>query len=265
VCFLLDKVSFFQFVHHMKIHFLGVGEACDARCPNTSLLVTAGNGRRFLLDCGFTVPHLYFAVSLDPDELDALWISHFHGDHFFGVPLLLLRFWEMGRRKKLVIAGPREVREKIAAAMELAYPDFMARLMYHLEFVEIEPGDGRDIAGTGWRTAENVHSERCLALCIDDGGHRIFYSGDGRPTRETAALARGCDLIVHEAFRLGEEVDNHGSVRGCLEFAGRAGVRHLALVHVQRTCRETAQQTVAGLVRDGLHVFLPEPGELFCL
>lgn len=249
----------------MQIHFLGVGEACDERCPNTSLHVTAGNGQRFLLDCGFTTPHLYFANYREPDELDAVWISHFHGDHFFGMPLLLLRFWEMDRRKKLIIAGPRETREKIAAAMELAYPDFMARLRYPLDFVVIEPGHVRAIAGTSWSSAENVHSRRCLALCIDDGSHRIFYSGDGRPTRETEALARGCDLIVHEAFRLDEDVENHGSVRGCLEFANRAGVKHLALVHVQRNCRETAEKTVAGLARDGLHVFLPGPGELFSL
>ncbi|MCK9295096.1 MAG: MBL fold metallo-hydrolase [Desulfobulbaceae bacterium] len=250
----------------MKVQFLGVGEACDERCPNTSLQVTAGNGQRFLLDCGFTTPHLYFAGSRDPDELDAVWISHFHGDHFFGMPLLLLRFWEMGRTKKLVIAGQRGTREKITAAMELAYPGFLPRLRYHLDFAEIEPGQVREIAGTSWRAAENIHSQRCLALCVADSGHRIFYSGDGRPTRETESLARGCDLIVHEAFRLDEEVENHGSVRGCLEFAGRAGGKHLALVHLQRDSRESARERIADLARDsGLHVFLPEPGDIFSL
>ena len=250
----------------MKIHFLGVGEACDERCPNTSLHVTTGKGQRFLIDCGFTTPHLYFGYYREPDELDAVWISHFHGDHFFGIPLLLLRFWEMGRKKKLVIAGQQGTREKVAAAMELAYPGFMTRLMYHLDFAEIEPGHVREIAGTNWSTAENVHSQRSLALCLDDADHRIFYSGDGRPTRETQTLARGCDLIVHEAFWLDKEVENHGNIISCLEFVGKAGVKHLALVHLQRTCRETAKKTVAELVCDSPpYVFLPEPGDLFCL
>lgn len=250
----------------MKIRFLGVGEACDERCPNTSLHVTAGKGQRFLLDCGFTTPHLYFALSSDPDELDAVWISHFHGDHFFGMPLLLLRFWEMGRRKKLIIVGQQGTREKITAAMELAYPGFLPRLMYHLDFVEIEPGQVREIVGTTWSTAENIHSQRCLAIRIDDGSHRIFYSGDGRPTRETESLAKECELIVHEAFSLDGEVENHGNIMNCLEFAGRAGGKHLALVHLERTCRETAKKTVAGLDgTGGLHVFLPEPGNMFVL
>ncbi len=86
------------------------------------------------------------------------------------------------------------------------------------------------------------------------------------PPGRLRALARGCELIVHEAFRLDEEVENHGSVRGCLEFAGRAGGKHLALVHVQRDSRESARERIADLARDsGLHVFLPEPGDIFPL
>jgi ribonuclease BN (tRNA processing enzyme) len=96
----------------MQIHFLGVGEACDGNQPNTSILLkpdiedTAG---RILLDCGFSVPHQYFSLDPSPEELEILWISHFHGDHFLGTPLLLLWFWEMGRQKSLHILGPPEI------------------------------------------------------------------------------------------------------------------------------------------------------------
>ena len=109
----------------MEIQFLGVGEACDEEHPNTSLLVTTSKGGSFLLDCGFTTPHIYFGLHRQVDELDAVWISHFHGDHFFGIPLLLLRFWEMGREKRLIIAGQDGVKEKVHSAMELAYPGFI--------------------------------------------------------------------------------------------------------------------------------------------
>jgi ribonuclease BN (tRNA processing enzyme) len=251
-----------------EVEFIGVGEACDPLYPNTSLLLrnTAGQGR-VLLDCGFTAPHLYFRQCSDPEELQVLWISHFHGDHFFGVPLLLLRFWEMGRRNTLHILGPRGVEEKICQAMDLAYPNFMAKLQYGLHFQEVEPGCSHLAAGLTWSTAENEHSERALAVRIEDREKVLFYSGDGRPTPETLALAAGCDLVVHEAFRLSGETPGHGNVLACIDFAKKSGAKNLALLHINRNERadrlaeiqETIQKTVE------LKIFLPEPGDCLIL
>lgn len=110
--------------------FWGVGEACDPERFNTSLLVLSGSKNHYiLLDCGFTTPHRYFADCSEPNQLDALWISHFHGDNFFGVPLLLLRFWEMGRTRPLLSVGPPGLAEKVAQAVDLAYPCFVAPLV----------------------------------------------------------------------------------------------------------------------------------------
>ena len=93
-----------------------------------------------MLDCGFTVPSLYWQQTSDPDDLDSLWISHFHGDHFFGVPALLLRFWEMKRIKPLAIVSQTGIAGIVTQAMELAYPGFFEKLTYLVVFHEIEPG-----------------------------------------------------------------------------------------------------------------------------
>ena len=100
---------------------------------------------------------------------------------------------------------------------------------------------------------------------IEDGRSSLFYSGDGRPTPETLDLARGCDLAVHEAFRLDGETPGHGTVLDCIRFAREASVRMLALVHVQRNERRDRREEIAkavGEVKD-LRVFLPEPGDEF--
>ncbi len=250
----------------MKITFLGVGEACDPVYPNTSLLVetdTAGQERQVLLDCGFTTPHIYFGARGEADRLDALWISHFHGDHFFGVPLLLLRFWEEDRRKPLFIIGPAGVKAKVRQALDLAYPNFGAKMHYPLLFREAEPGTVLEVAGFQWHTAAGLHSQRALALRLEDGGRSLFYSGDGRPTPATEQLARGCDLVVHESFRLTDTVIGHGSVAGCLDFAVRAGVSALALIHIQRQERQERRFEIDAALRRAapLQVWLPEPGD----
>ena len=255
----------------MKVTFLGVGEACDPMYPNTSLLVeseTSVEERQLLLDCGFTVPHQYFSSHPIAENLSAVWISHFHGDHFFGIPLLLLRLWELERRKPLYILGPAGVKAKVIQALDLAYPNFSTKIHYPLFFREIEPGVQVEVAGYQWRTAAGLHSQRALALRLDDGENVLFYSGDGRPTTATDELAKGCGLAVHEAFHLAGETFGHGSVEGCIDFASRVGLSHLALLHIQRDERLHKRSEIEACIEQSASsckVWMPEPGESFVL
>lgn len=250
----------------MRVVFLGVGEACDETLPNTSIWLQARTeygSRSVLLDCGFTVPPRYFAQTTDPEDLDALWISHFHGDHFLGVPALLLRLWETQRRKPLVIVGQDGVEDKVTQAMELAYPGFLAKLLYPLEFVVAEAGRALNVAGLLWRFASNQHGQSDLAVRIDDEAHAVFYSGDGLATSETLALATGCDLVVHEAFRMEQPLSGHGTVLQSVGFARGAGAKTLALVHLQREERRARHADILAFAREvhDLNVILPEPGD----
>ena len=249
----------------MEIYFLGVGEACDGRQPNTSILLkTAAEEAtgRILLDCGFSVPHRYFSLEPDPDELEMLWISHFHGDHFFGTPLLLLWFWENGRQKPLHILGPPDIAVTIEQAMQLAYPNFLDRLNFPLLFHEPAPGCNHTIGDTLWQTAYDEHSQPCLSLRLEYGDKSLFYSGDGRPTGKTAILAQGCDVIIHEAYGFEDSTPGHGSIGACIDFARRAGAGKLALVHMQRDIRLRAPTVLEGLRQNypDLQILLPETG-----
>jgi ribonuclease BN (tRNA processing enzyme) len=251
----------------MEVTFVGVGEACDESLPNTAVMVrsdAAEGPRSLLLDCGFTAACRYWRHTDDPDRLDALWISHLHGDHFFGVPVLLLRLWEMKRRKPLSVLGPAGLRKSIETAMDLAYPGFRAKLGFPLEFIELDTDKPLSLLGFTWQTAENQHSIQSLALRLDIGEQSLFYSGDGRPTRETLALARHCQVIIHEAFRLAGETPGHGTVQGCIDFARSAHCQTLAVVHVQRDERRDRLREITNLldaVRD-FHAFLPEPDDI---
>ncbi len=252
----------------MKVHFLGVGEACDPERFNTSLLVRSGSKNHYiLLDCGFTTPHRYFADCSDPDQLDALWISHFHGDHFFGIPLLLLRFWEMGRTKPLLLIGPDGLQEKVEMAIDLAYPAFGRKLCYALQYLPVAEAASFEAAGFVWQTAPMDHSQPCLAVRVTSEGKSLLYSGDGHPTEPMADLARGCDLVVHEAYNVSGQTPGHGSLPECLALARQSGCAKLALVHVNRLERERAVSELRKLSPPGdvPEVFLPEAGETLIL
>jgi len=250
----------------VEVTFLGVGEAFDERVANTAILVrvaAGGEGTALLLDCGFSVPARFWELRLGPDELDGVWLSHFHADHTFGLPALLVRFWEERRRKDLHILGQKGVQQFTESCIELAYPGFLQRLTYALRFVEVEPGQAVSTLGCSWSTAVNDHSQRDLALRLTAAGKSLFYSGDGRPTPETTALARGVQLLIHEAFRVRTPVAGHGTVAGCLAMAESCQAEQLALVHIHREVRRERLAAIRELAAatPGVKVLVPEPGE----
>ena len=249
----------------MDVFFVGVGEACDAKHGNTSIHVQASNDTCFLCDCGFSAAHSYFSFCDDPDKLDSVWISHFHGDHFFGMPLLLLRFWEMKRSKPLLVIGQEGVEDKVLGAMDLAFPSFRKRLSYDICFQEIEPGSAHEISGVSFQSVQTDHSQRNLGLVINDGEKKLYYSGDGRPTEDVAELVRDCDLAVHEAFRLDEEIHHHGSITGCLKLANESNIKRLALVHLERNFRHLQAADINALLQANSLLSLPVSGDRITL
>ncbi len=255
----------------MQVTFLGVGEACDERYPNTALLlgVEADERKRsVLLDCGFTAACRLWQWMDDPEQLDIVYISHFHGDHFFGVPVLLLRLWEMMRTRELCFVGQPGIGSKVETAMDLAYPHFRAKLKYPLRYVEMEADGPLQLAGLHWSCAESRHGQRNFSVRIDCGEKSLFYSGDGCPSAATEALATGCSLVVHEAFAFVDEmIPGHGTVKGSVEFARRVGARRLALVHIQRDVRRQKQREIEDYIAavEDVEVLLPEPGDVLAI
>jgi ribonuclease BN (tRNA processing enzyme) len=250
----------------MEITFLGVGEAFDEEIPNTSMLVRteiAGQPVTVLLDCGYSVPPGFWLQALQPDTLDAIWISHFHADHAFGIPPLLVRFWEEKRKRELCFLGQQGIEAFVLKCLDLAYPNFYSRLGFPLRFQEVEPERPLKAFGLSWSTAVNDHPQRDLALRLEGQGKSLFYSGDGRPTSETTTLAKGVDLIVHEAFHLSKDIPGHGTVAGCVEMARACGSPKLALVHIHRNIRRKRFEEIRQLARSvqEVEVLIPEPGD----
>jgi ribonuclease Z len=254
----------------IEVVFLGVGEAFDEALPNTSILIRFGAENPLvsvLLDCGFTAPPRLWNEASEPDSIDAIWISHFHGDHALGLPPLLIRAWEEGRSKPLLILGQKGISAFTRQALDLAYPGFYEKLAFPITFEEIKPSGDVYRLGLTFRTAETDHSQRNLALRIDAGGKAIYYSGDGKPTPESMLLALDCHLIIHEAFHMETELPTHGSVTGSVDMAKQSGASNLALVHIQRKARAQVIENLESLrgLAGSVQVMVPEPGDRITL
>lgn len=242
-----------------RLHFLGVGDATCGDGPNVSVLYT-GN-LKLLVDCGPTVPQAFFRVLSDTNVLDAIWITHQHADHCFGLPTLLLGMRLAGRTKPLELLGGSGSATFLRQLLELGYPgSFRSRKCFPIAFTEVTPENSLERAGLRLTTARPRHRVTCHAIRVDEGPYSVCVSGDGKITAETLALYRDADLVVHEcewATRTSDEHSNVGDLRSLLDGAHASRV---ALVHCNAFERDEIAELANHLL--GGRAWLARAGEV---
>src|SRR5947209_9330810 len=141
----------------LSIFFAGTGGSIPtARRGLPAALVRRG-GERLLFDCGEgTQRQLLRSVGLV--ELDAVFITHFHADHWLGLPGMLKTFDLRGRERPLTVHGPPGLNELVVGALRLA-----GRVSYELALRELEPGEVLERDG--------------YAIAAVPGRHRTAASG----------------------------------------------------------------------------------------
>jgi len=228
------------------VFFAGTaGSIPTARRGLPAVLVRRG-GHRILFDCGEgTQRQLVGSVGLM--DLTEIFLTHFHADHWLGLPGLLKTFDLRGRDQPLAIHGPRGLRELIVLALRTA-----GRVRFELELVELEPGDVLDRDGYkiapvpvrhrgpafGYALFEDArpgefNRGRAVELGLTPGpefgrlqrgdtvrgvspaqvlgparpGRKIVLSGDTTPCEALRIAAHEADLLIHEATFAEEETD----------------------------------------------------------
>ncbi len=244
----------------MRIVHLGVGEAFDQALPNNSHLTEGAV--KLLLDIGYSAPGPLWRHDSDPDFLDVIYVSHGHADHCFGLPPLLVRMREDGRKKPLKIVCGMWLEEKLEKIIDLGYPDTLEKCDFDVDILGVGEGDTVDIGPLELSFAPTLHSVDNLGVRMTDGASTLFYSGDGRPTPPSLALCQGADLVIHEAYLFQRQISGHGNIKELVQEMEARGVKALALTHIQRGCRrEMMGEITAYAGGREMEVYLPMPGD----
>jgi ribonuclease Z len=144
----------------LSVAFLGTGGAVpSARRSTASVLVTRG-GERLLFDCGEGTQR-QMQRSLGLVQVDAIYFTHFHADHFLGLPGLLKTYDLTERERPLTIYGPRGLRDLIQSLGRV-----IGRVGYKLDLVELEPGDAVPCDGAEVRAFPVEHSVRAYGYAL---------------------------------------------------------------------------------------------------
>jgi ribonuclease BN (tRNA processing enzyme) len=219
----------------MKVQFAGCGDAFGSGGRfNTCIHVETG-GRSILLDCGASSIVALKRAGIDLAAIDAILLTHFHADHFGGIPFFILdQQLNVKRTRPLLIAGPPGLQDWYARAMTLAFPGDR-KLTFELELREVEIGAAQELAGMQVTPIHVKHDERagpCLAYRIETGGKTLCYSGDTEWTDALIEAAHGADLFICECYMYDKLRKSHMTLTVLRQHLPAIGARRVILTHL---------------------------------
>jgi ribonuclease BN (tRNA processing enzyme) len=225
----------------LDVTILGSSDAfCSGGHPHATYLVETPRST-FLVDCGPTVLLALKQQNIDTASIDFVVISHMHGDHFGGIPFLLLEYiYERPRTRPFQILGPRGIRERVWMLMRALYPDVLPdTLAFALEFLELEPDQSITVADVALHPVRVPHQDEDVSLAIGfaSGGKRLLYSGDSPWDDRFIELARGVDLFLCECTAYEEPMGRHIQWTTLAPLVPRLACKRLVLIHLGREMR----------------------------
>lgn len=197
----------------MRITFVGTGDAFGTGGrAHTCIRIDAG-ARAMLVDFGASSILSWRRLGFSFNEIEAILITHLHGDHFGGLPFLLLEAQFIDPRERpLSIFGPPGLRSRLAMAMEAFFPGTTGiKWRFPFEVVEIAPPARATIAGFDVETVEVIHAAGAPATGARIGvrGKMFAFSGDTAWTENLVGLADGADLFLCECHSLIKQAPGH--------------------------------------------------------
>lgn len=220
----------------MHVRFVGSGDAFGSGGRwQTCISVTTG-GLRLLVDCGATSLTAMKAQGIDPGSVDMVVVSHLHGDHFGGLPFLILDGQFSRRVKPLRVLGPPGIEARLAQVMETLFPgSSQVERRFSVEVGELAvdgtPSALDSLAISAWQVIHECGAPP-LAIRVDDGRAVFAYSGDTEWTPALIEAARGASLFAAEAYTYDRPIRYHLDYQTLRSHMNDLEAERLVLTHM---------------------------------
>jgi len=220
----------------MQLRFVGCGDAFGSGGRYNTCFHVTGESANFLIDCGASSLPALKRNDISRENIDLVLITHFHGDHFGGLPFLMLDAQFTRRTRPLVIAGPRGIETRLAQLMEALFENSSkTKQRFELSVIALEPGQTRTFGAVDVTPFPVVHGESggpFLAYRVEAEGRVIAYSADTEWTATLIPAARDADLFIAEAYYYDKVVKNHLSLKALEVHLPKIKPKRLVLTHM---------------------------------
>jgi ribonuclease BN (tRNA processing enzyme) len=243
----------------VTVTLFGTGDAFSSCGRSQSGYLIDAPGGRILLEAGPGLMQALKGGGVPTDSFDLLLISHLHGDHFGGLPFLILDYmWETRRKKVLTIAGPPKLEERTWSLMRTMFPHFeLDKIKHKLKFAVLEPGRSTRLGKFKVSAIRSPHTKPDISLSIriDGGGKSIVFSGDSGWNDELVKMTDGADLFLCECtYYESAHLKFHLNYPLLAANRDKFKVRRMVLTHLGREVLSHEDEIALELGYDGMKI-----------
>jgi len=242
----------------MQLRFVGCGDAFGSGGRANTCFHVTGERVNFLIDCGASSLPALKRQRVACDGIDLILITHFHGDHFGGLPFLLLDAQFTRRTRPLVIAGPDGIETRLAQVREALFENSSKTTpRFDLRVVALAPRMTQSFGAVNVTPFPVVHGESggpFLGYRIEAEGRVIAYTADTEWTETLIPLGRDADLFIAEASTYDRPVKNHLSLKTLEMHLAEIKPKRLILTHMSDDMLERLDILPYEAASDGLVV-----------
>ena len=241
----------------MEITIVGSGDAFGSGGRLNTCFHVQARRTSFLIDCGATSLPAIKQLGIERNAIDFILVTHFHADHFGGIPPFVLDAQLLAKRcSSLTIAGPPGLEEWFQKAMDTAFPgSAVAPRKFEISLVELRAGDRVEIHGvqiTPQFVRHGGPEGPFFGYRVELDERVIAYTGDTEWTESLIHIARNADLLIAEAYFFEKQIPFHLDYITLKRQLPRMSPKQVLLTHMNDDMLSHAADVPEEKAHDGL-------------
>jgi ribonuclease BN (tRNA processing enzyme) len=244
----------------VTVRFLGSGDAFGSGGRFQACIHVRSADSSVLLDCGASSLIAMRRFGVEPNDIDAILVSHLHGDHFGGIPFFILDGQFLSKREQpLLIAGPPGIEQRVRLAQEALFTgSSQTQQNYEMRYMEWHDRRKETIDGLAVTPFEVQHASGAppFAVRVEVNGKTIAYSGDTEWTETLVEVADGADLFICEANFYDKKIKFHLDYETLAAHRGELRCKRLVLTHMNNEMLARLPGLDVEAAEDGYEILL---------